>query len=158
MDSTSKKNHRTFFCFSPKFFILLVLSLSAHSRVCCLLPGGSGGKFQPSVQKVMISNLGISQCTYVGCFLFIISYGLDIARKVNMFLYIMIISWIRGWALWHYSSRSRGFQKSQVGSNKRKCCRDGLGTKKWCSCQRHSRWVFASPIIMIIWSKQARAL
>ena len=34
-------------------------------------------------------------------------------------------------ALWHYSSRSREFQKAQVGSNERKCCRDGLETKKW---------------------------
>ena len=27
-------------------------------------------------------------------------------------------------------SGTRGFQKAQVGSNERKCCRDGLGTKK----------------------------
>ena len=24
----------------------------------------------------------------------------------------------------------RGFQKASIGSNKRKCCEDGLGTKK----------------------------
>ena len=39
--------------------------------------------------------------------------------------------------LW-IGSRTREFQKTQVGSNGRKCCRDGLGTKK-ISCQRH-RW------------------
>ena len=31
-----------------------------------------------------------------------------------------------------------------MGSNERKCFRDGLGTKKMASCQRHSRWVFVS--------------
>ena len=49
-------------------------------------------------------------------------------------------------------SRSRGFQEAQVGSNERKCCRYGLGTKKL-SCQRHSRWgllVHIKPI----WSKR----
>ena len=34
--------------------------------------------------------------------------------------------------MWHYSSRTREFQKAQVGSNeKKKYCRDGLGTQKW---------------------------